>query len=64
MVREGKVVRSQTDYILGTDCCLFWNVYVQDPQHNTNHYIVFGCLGSAPKREHTKYLTVRKRLPL
>ena len=28
MVREGKVVRSRTDYLLGTDICLFRNVSV------------------------------------
>ena len=64
MVREGKVVRSGTDYILGTDCCLFWNVSVWDPRHNTYHYMVLGCLCSAPEREHTKYLTGHKQLPL
>ena len=64
MVREGEVVRSRIDYILGKDCLLFWNVSVWDPRHNTDHYIVLGCLCSAPEREHTKYLTERKRLPL
>ena len=64
MVREGKVVRYRTDYILGTDRSLFWNVSVQDLRHNTNHYMVLGCLRSAPKREHAKYLTGRKKLPL
>ena len=64
MVREGEVVRSRTDYILGTDRCLFWNVFVWDPRHNTDHYMVLGCLRSAPKREHAKYLTGSKRLPL
>ena len=64
MVREGKVVRSRTDYILGTDCRLFWNESVWDPRQNTDHYMVLGCLHSAPEREHTKYLTGRKRLPL
>ena len=64
MVREGKVVRSWTDYILGTDQSLFWNVSVRDPRHNTDHYMVLDCLRSAPKREHTKYITGRKNLPL
>ena len=64
MVREGKVVRSRTDYILGTDCRLFYNITVRDPRHNTDHYMVLGCLHSASEREHTKYLTGRKRLPL
>ena len=35
MVREGKAVRSRTDYILGIDQSLFRNVSVRDPQHNT-----------------------------
>ena len=64
MVREGKVVQSRTDYILGTDCRLFWNVSVQEQRHNSNQYMVLLCLHSAPEREHTKYLTERKRLPL
>ena len=64
MVMEGKVVWSRTDYILGTDRCLFWNVSVRDPWHNTDRCMVLGCLRSANKREHTKYLTGRKQLPL
>ena len=64
MVRERKVVRSRTDYILGTDSRLFWNVSVWEPRHNTDHYMVLGCLHSAPDREHTKYRTGHKGLPL
>ena len=64
MAQEGKVVRSHTDYILGTDQSLFWNVSVRDPRHNTDHYMVLGCLRSAPDREHAKYLTGHKKLPL
>ena len=37
MRRKGQVVRSRTDYILGTDRRLFKNVAVRDPQHNTDH---------------------------
>ena len=37
MVREGKVVRSMMEYILGTDRRLFWNVSVWDPRYNTDH---------------------------
>ena len=37
MIWEGRKVRSQTDYILGTDRRLFWNVSVQDPRHNSYH---------------------------
>ena len=50
MVREGKVVRSRTDYLLGTDRSLFRNVSVRDPRHNTDHFMVVGCLRSAPER--------------
>ena len=60
MVREGEVVRSRIDYILGKYCLLFWKVSVWDPWHNTNHYMVLGCLCSAPEREHNKYLTGSK----
>ena len=43
MVREGKVVRSRTDYLLGTDRSLFRNVSVRDPRHNTDPFMVVGC---------------------
>ena len=48
MLRKGREVRSQTDYILGTDRRLFRNVAVRDPRHNLDHYMVLGCLPSAP----------------
>ena len=64
MVREGKVVRSRTDYILGKDRHIFWNVSVRDPRHTTDQYMLLGCLRSATEREHTKYLKGCKRLPL
>ena len=64
MIQEGGQVRSRTDYILGTDGCLFWNVSVQDPMHNSDHYMVLGCLRSSPLREQAKYLGGSKRNPL
>ena len=42
MAREGKVVRSRTDVILGIDQSLFWNVSVRDLIHNTDHYMLLG----------------------
>ena len=60
----GREVRSQKDYIIGTDLNLFRNVSVQDPQHNLDHYLVLGCLCSATPREHSQYLGRRKRIPL
>ena len=56
MIREGREVRPRTDYILGTDCSLFGNVSVRDPMHNSDHYMVLGCLNSSPLREHARYL--------
>ena len=41
-------MRSQTEYILGMDRRLFRNVTVRDPWHNSDHYMVLGCLPSAP----------------
>ena len=48
MRRQGQVVRSWTDYILGTDRRLFQNVAVREPRHNTDHHMVLGCLPGAP----------------
>ena len=56
MLRKGQEVRSRTDYILGTDRRLFRNVTVQDPRHNSDHYMVLGCLPSAPLSETKRYL--------
>ena len=64
MIRAGREVSSRTDYILGTDCHHFWNVSVRDPRHNSDHYMVLGCLRSIPLREHSRYLGGRKRPPL
>ena len=64
MVRAEREVRSWTDYILGTDCRLFWNVSVQDPGYNSDHYLVDGCLCGAPLIEHFEYLVRHKFPPL
>ena len=37
MVQTGREVRYRTDYILGTDRRLFWNVSVRDPRHNSDY---------------------------
>ena len=44
MLRGGREVGSQTDYILGTDRHLLHNVSVHDARHNTYRYLVMGCL--------------------
>ena len=60
----GREVRSRTDYILRTDRRLFRNVAVRYPLNNSDHYLVLGCLCSAPLRDHTKFLGRRTRIPL
>ena len=50
MMREGKVVRSRMDFLLGTDRSFFRNVSAQDPRHHTDHFMVVDCLRSAPIR--------------
>ena len=52
MVRERKVIRSRTDYLLGTDRSLFRKVTVRDPRHNSDHYMVVGHLRGGTAREH------------
>ena len=64
MVKEGREVRSRTDYILGTDRRLFGNVSLRDPRHNSYHYMVLVYLHSASLKEHARYLGGRKCLYL
>ena len=50
VVRKGRVVRSWTDYILGSDCRIFQNVSVRDPRHTSDQFMVVGCLcGAFPR---------------
>ena len=63
MLRKVREVRSRTGYILGKDRRLFRSVVVRDPRHNSDHYMVLGCLPSAAPTEHTRYLGGRKRWP-
>ena len=64
MVREGRVVRSWTDYLMGTDRSLSRNVSVRYPRHNTGHYMVVGHLRSATARDHDRYIKGRRKMPL
>ena len=64
MVRGGEAIRYRTDYILGTDCSLFRNVAVRDPRYNSDHYMVVGLLKGGTAREHIRYISGRRKLPL
>ena len=50
MVQLGREVQSRMYCILGIYRRLFRNVVIWDPQHNSDHYLVIGCLCSAPLR--------------
>ena len=56
MLRCGKDVMYQMDYILGTYRRLFQNIAVQDPRHNSDHYLVLyflkGCFHGAALWDH------------
>ena len=64
MIRGGREVRSRTDYILRWDRRLFGNVFIRDPRHNSDHYMVLGCRHSASLKGNARYLGGRKRPPL
>ena len=64
MIRRGRMVLSQTDYILGKDCYLLQNMSLRDAWHNTYHYLVLGYLHVAPSAEHSLYLSRRIISPL
>ena len=61
---KGRVVRSRTDYIMGSDRWIFQNMDVQDPMHNSDHFMIVGSLHGASPREQSNYLGSRTRLPL
>ena len=61
MLIGGPEVRSSTDYLMGTDHCLFHH---QNTWHNLDHYLVLGCLCGAPAAEHLRYLGSKIRSPL
>ena len=44
ILRQGSVVQSHTEFILSTYHRMLRNVSVQDPRHNTDYYMVLGCL--------------------
>ena len=64
MVRQGREVKSQMEYIMGSDRRIFQNMAVRDLQHNSDHYMVLGCLHGGSLRENSNYLGRRTRLPL
>ena len=64
MVRMGREVRSRMDSVLGKYRRLFRNIFVWDIWHNSDHYLVLGCLRSTTLMEHTQYFRRIMRIPL
>ena len=59
-----RVVCSWIDFLLGTDCRLYQNMLVWYAQHNSDNYLVLGCLQGALVQEHAHYLGSKHNLPL
>ena len=64
MRRGGRDVRFWTDFILYPDSPLFQNKTVRDARHNTDHYLVLGCLPGVEPGTHSLYLVKRTRSPI
>ena len=46
------------DYLLGMGHYLFQNISTQDPFHNTDHFMLLGCLCIAATKNHSQYLGI------
>ena len=64
MHRGGREVRSRTNYILSIDSRLFQNVAIQDARHNTDHFLVLGCLRGTTPAVHLHYRWRCTRFPI
>ena len=64
MVRKGRLVRSWTNYILGSDHRILQNVSIWYPRHKSDTLMVIGCLYKSSLREHLCYLGHRMCLLL
>ena len=63
--RDGTMVCSRCDYILGLDRRMFSNVCLKDPRlFTSDHLLVLGVLPASPARDHGRYLRSRRRFPL
>ena len=49
---------------MGTDSHMFQNIAVRDVRHNTDHYLVLGCLCRAKPVMHLRYLGEHTRFPI
>ena len=56
MRRLGREVQSQIDYILWTYSRLFRSVSVWEYRHNSDYFVVIGCICGAALRDISSYL--------
>ena len=54
IIRRGRVVLSQTEDIIGTDRHLLQNVFIWEPIHNIEYYMVLGCIRSITRSDHQR----------
>ena len=64
MRNRDRVVHYRTNYLLGTDRRIYQNVLVWDTRHNSDHFLVLGCIRGESAQEHVYYLGSRRRSEL
>ena len=64
MRRLGREVQSQIDYILWTYSRLFRSVSVWEYRHNSDYFVVIGCICGAALRDISSYLGQYRWFPL
>jgi hypothetical protein len=64
MERDGNLVQSRCDYILGSDRKAFKYVSIKDPFYNSDHFMVTGGIRSASRQDNSRYLRSCQRFPM
>jgi hypothetical protein len=64
MLRQGRLITSRCDYLLGVDRRTFTNVCLKAPRYDSDHYMVLGTIRSAKLKENRVYLRGRRKFPL
>ena len=64
MLRKDQEVKSWADCILGTYRHLFQNLSSRYPRHNTDKYMILGCLSGTTLRDNQQYLIWCMWIPL
>jgi hypothetical protein len=62
--REGVLVTSRCDYLLGVDRHTFSKVCLKDPRFDSDHFMILGTLNSATLKVNQTYLRGRQKCPL